>query len=484
MTSATQVRGLFVDGTGAQSSHADSIDVVDPSTGRTSGEILRGNADDVDVAVQSAQDRFRSNEWRRMPPADRGRLLVSVSAAIRNHEDELAAIEAQDVGKPLTQARNDVRTTARYFEYYGGMADKVEGATIPVRWGALDFTLREPYGVSAQIVPWNFPLQMAARGIAPALAAGNTVVAKPAEDASLGVLRLAEIAAEAGLPRGAFNVVTGFGAEAGAALVRHSLVAHVTFTGSVATGTTIMKLAADGVKPVSLELGGKSPNIVFADADLPLAIGSITRAIIVNAGQVCNGCPRLLVQRSIAAEVVARLSEAFDALRLGAPLTDPDMGPVNSHRQQQKIEDIIVDAGRVGARVTRFASRPEDTNLCDGFFVLPAIVEGVNASHDVFHTEIFGPVLTVTTFDDADEAIALSNATQYGLNAGIFTQNISTAMHVAHQVDAGQVYINGWGTGGSVEVPFGGYKMSGLGREKGLDGFLHYTQTKSITTHF
>jgi acyl-CoA reductase-like NAD-dependent aldehyde dehydrogenase len=384
----------------------------------------------------------------------------------------------------LTQARADVRTTARYFEYYGGMADKIGGETIPVRWGALDLTVREPYGVSGQIVPWNFPLMMGGRGIAPALAAGNCVVAKPAEDASLGIMRLAELAADAGLPAGAFNVVTGLGPEAGAALVRHPLVRHVTFTGSVATGTAIMQMAAEGIKPVALELGGKSPNIVFADADLRVAAETVARSILYNAGQVCNGGPRLLVARAIRDDLLERLAKTFAGVRLGDPLDDPDLGPLNSRRHRDKVEAAIVAAEREGVEVRRFAARPAGARYAEGFFTQPTLLGGVTATQRVFHDEIFGPVLAVTAFDDVDEAIALANATDYGLNAGVFTRDLTTAVSVAQRLDAGQVYVNGWGTGGGVEVPFGGYKKSGFGREKGFEGLLHYTQVKSITMHF
>jgi len=485
MTSqAVAGHGLFVDGDAVAAAGSRTLEVVDPATGGVVGAIVRGGEPEVDLAVQSAYATFSGNAWRRMPAADRGRLLHAVAAAIREREEELALIEAADVGKPISQARLDVRAAARYFEYYGGMADKFEGTTIPVRWGALDLTIREPYGVSAQIVPWNFPLVMAARGIAPALAAGNTVVAKPAEDASLSLLRLAEIAGGAGLPAGAFNVVTGLGNEAGAALVRHPLVAHVTFTGSLATGTAIMKMAADGMKPVALELGGKSPNIVFADADLELAAGAVTRAIIVNAGQVCNACPRLIVERPIARAFAERIASNFARLRIGTPLDDPDLGPVNSRRQQEKIERAVGAAADDGIRVERYGALPTDPALRAGFYVRPAILSDVGPIHAAFHEEIFGPVLTVTPFDDGDEAVTLANATAYGLNAGIFTQSIDTALDLAQRIDAGQIYINGWGTGGSVEVPFGGFKKSGFGREKGVEGLHHYTQVKSITAHF
>jgi aldehyde dehydrogenase (NAD+) len=475
---------LFIDGRQRAFEGSPTLDVVDPASGACIGEIVRGRAAEVDRAVKSAHATFASAVWRRMPAADRGRILVNVATTIRAHEDELAALEALDVGKPLSQARADVRGTARYFEYYGGMADKIGGATIPVRWGALDLTVREPYGVSGQIIPWNFPLLMGGRGIAPALAAGNCVVAKPAEDASLSILRLAELVAAAGCPPGAFNVVTGRGTEAGAALVRHPLVRHVTFTGSVATGRAIMQMAAESIKPVALELGGKSPNIVFADADLQLAADVVLRSSTWNAGQVCNGAPRLLVARAVHDELVERLARKYAALRIGDPLDDPDMGPLNSARHRDKVEGAIAAAASEGATVTRYATLPSDARFAQGFFVQPALMTGVSATHRVFHEEIFGPALTITPFDDVEEAIALANATEYGLNTGILTRSIDTAIAVSQRIEAGQIYINGWGTGGAVEVPFGGYKQSGFGREKGVEGLLHYTQVKSITAHF
>jgi aldehyde dehydrogenase (NAD+) len=474
---------LFIDGRRVFDG-GQTLDVIDPASGARIGDIVRGGTAEVDRAVQSAHATFASAAWRRMPAADRGRILANVATTIRAHEDELAVLEARDVGKPLAQARADVRGTARYFEYYGGMADKVGGATIPVRWGALDLTVREPYGVAGQIIPWNFPLLMGGRGIAPALAAGNCVVAKPAEDASLSILRLAELAVAAGLPAGAFNIVTGLGTEAGAALVRHPLVRHVTFTGSVATGRTIMQVAAEGIKPVALELGGKSPNIVFADADLALATDVVVRSSTWNAGQVCNGAPRLLVARAVHDELLERLARKYASLRIGDPLDDPDMGPLNSARHRDKVEGAIAAAAAEGATVMRYATVPCEARFAKGFFAQPALMTGVAATHRVFHEEIFGPALAITPFDDVEEAIALANATEYGLNAGILTRNIDTAIAVAQRVEAGQIYINGWGTGGAVEVPFGGFKQSGFGREKGVEGLLHYTQIKSITAHF
>jgi aldehyde dehydrogenase (NAD+) len=461
-----------------------TIAVVNPATGKEMGSVPDCTGAEIDAAVRAAHQTFESDAWRRMPPADRGRLLSAFAKVIRDNEKLLAELETADVGKPLNQALNDVRTTARYFEYYGGLADKVQGATIPVRWGALDFTLREPFGVSAQIIPWNFPLAMAARGIAPALAAGNCVVAKPAEDASLSVLKLAELAIEAGFPDNAFNVVTGYGATAGASLVGHPLVRHVTFTGSVRTGTAVMKTAADGIKPVSLELGGKSPNIVLDDADLALSAEVIARSILINAGQTCNSCPRLLVHESVQQALTQSLKERFRSLKIGDPMENPDLGPLVSARHRQNVERYVELAHEQGGVVSRYGVTPAATHLAGGYFVLPTIVEGVVKEHAIFSEEVFGPVLAITSFRDVDEAVALANASDYGLNAGIFSKSMANVMPLMQRLNAGMIYVNGYGAGGGVEVPFGGFKKSGIGREKGVDAILNYTQVKSVTVHY
>jgi len=476
-------QGIVVDGKLITDSACATFTSHDPATGQPLAELMRCGAAEVDLAVRSSAAAFARDNWRMLPTVERGRIVMKIGELLLANLEELAHLEARDVGKPISQARNDVRGAARYFEYYGSMADKILGATIPVRPGAFDFTVREPHGISVQIVPWNYPLLMAGRGIAPALAAGNCVIVKPAEDASLSLLRLGMLVNDAGLPPGVLNVITGLGPEAGALLVRHPLVNHVTFTGSVATGSKIMQMAGEGVKPVALELGGKSPNIVFGDADLDIAAPIVARAILYNAGQTCNSCPRLLVHRSVAKLVVERLREQFGAMRLGAPLSDPDMGPLVSQRQLEKVESYVEIADGEGVRVERFGARPSDGALAGGYFTLPTLLTGVESPHRVFQEEIFGPVLTVTEFDTVDEAIQLANATEYGLNAGVFTRDINTAFKLARRIQAGQVYINGYGTGGAVEVPFGGFKKSGFSREKGVEGLLHYTQIKSITVH-
>jgi aldehyde dehydrogenase (NAD+) len=310
------------------------------------------------------------------------------------------------------------------------------------------------------------------------------VVAKPAEDASQSLLKLAELAIEAGFPPGALNIVTGLGGEAGAALTAHPLVRHITFTGSVATGKQVMRAAADRIVPVNLELGGKSPVIVFDDATLDSAASTILRGFTVNAGQTCNACTRLLVHRGVRDAVLDRLAEALGRMRLGHPLGSPDMGPLISETQRHRVQAHLRAAKDAGLSVREFGTVDDKDDLRGGFFVRPALVDGVGPDHAIFHDEVFGPCLSVTTFDEESQAVQLANATQYGLVAAVWTKDVARAMRLAHEIEAGQVYINGFGTGGSVEVPFGGMKSSGIGREKGIEGYINYTLTKSVTAHY
>jgi aldehyde dehydrogenase (NAD+) len=469
------IGGEWVDAAGGE-----TFESRDPATGEVIAVVPRATAVDVDRAVAAARRALESGPWPQMPPAERGRILMRMSAAIRAQADELARLETLDTGKPIRQARTDVEVAARYFEFYAGAADKLLGQVIPLGPGFLDYTLREPMGVCAQIIPWNYPIQIASRGIAPALATGNTLVTKPAEETPLTALRLARIGLEAGLPPGVLNVVTGFGEEAGAPLAGHRDVNHVSFTGSVEVGTLVMQAAAKNIVPVTLELGGKSPNIVFADADPAAAVPVIVNSIIQNAGQTCSAGSRLLVQRKAHDEWVDRVSARMGEVRIGRGLDDPDLGPVISEAQLKRVMSYLEVAKREGAEVAAGGGRPSDPRLGSGYFVQPTLVDRVKPEMRIAREEVFGPVLAVLPFDEVEEAAALANSTEYGLVAAIWTRDISKAHALAHRVKAGQVYVNTYGAGGGVELPFGGYKKSGFGREKGLEALLTFTQVKNV----
>lgn len=457
---------------------------IDPSSGGVLAVVARAMAEDVDDAVAVARTAFEDGRWSALKPAERGRVLWRVAELIRRDAEEIAKTESRDNGKPLRQARTDVEVAARYFEFYAGVADKLMGHTIPVASGLLDYTLREPVGVSAQIVPWNYPLQIGARGVAPALAAGCAVVLKPSSEAPLTALRLGQIAIAAGLPRGVLNVVPGSGGVAGERLAAHPGVDQITFTGSVDTGVRVMQLAAEHVCPVVLELGGKSPNVVFADADLSIAIPGVANAIFQNAGQTCSAGSRLLVEESAHDQVVDLLRRHVAAMRLGPGVDDPDMGPVISQRQMEKVLGYVEIGRSEGATVAAGGGRAADVRLRQGWFVEPTLLDGVAPSMRVHREEIFGPVLAITPFRGVDEVVRLANDSDYGLVAGVWTRDINIALHVSGRIRAGQVYVNTYGAGGGVELPFGGYKKSGFGREKGLEALGSYLQTKNVCIKF
>ncbi|HEX4568625.1 MAG TPA: aldehyde dehydrogenase family protein [Vicinamibacterales bacterium] len=475
---------LIIDGNKAAASDGKTFDVYDPSSGDVLAVVAKATKADVDRAVIAAHDALDSKAWGGAPPAERGRVMIRIAQSLRERAEELATLESRDNGKPLKQARADVQVAARYFEFFAGVADKIMGNTIPLGPGFLDYTVREPIGVSAQIIPWNYPIQIGARGIAPAIAAGCTVVLKPAEDAPMTALRLGEIALECGLPPGVVNVLPGMGPEAGAALASHPGINQLTFTGSVEVGIAVAKMAADNVVPVVMELGGKSPNIVFADADLDTTAAGVANAIFQNAGQTCSAGSRLLVERKAHDAFVARLAERAKQMRVGPGVTDPDMGPIISKKQLETVESYVKIGQKEGALVAAGGSRSTDAALTKGYFFQPTLLDRVSPDMRVAQEEIFGPVLAIITFDDLEEAIAIANRSQYGLVAGIWTRDINKAMAIASRVKTGQVYINTYGAGGGVELPFGGYKKSGYGREKGLDSLASYTQIKNVCVRF
>jgi aldehyde dehydrogenase (NAD+) len=478
------VESLIIDGQRVTAADGGTFEVCDPSSGGPLATVSKATKADVDCAVTAAQRALESKAWGGATPAERGRILFRIAQALRDRAEELATLESRDNGKPLRQSRTDLQVAARYFEFFAGIADKIMGNTIPLGPGFLDYTVREPIGVSAQIIPWNYPIQIGARGVAPALAAGCAVVLKPAEDAPMTALRLGEIALECGLPRGVLNVLPGLGPEAGAALASHPGINQLTFTGSVEVGIAVAKMAADNVVPVVMELGGKSPNIVFADADMDAAVQGVANAIFQNAGQTCSAGSRLLVQRQAHDELVARLAERAKSMRIGPGVSDPDMGPIISRKQLETIEGYVKIGAKEGADVAVGGARPSDPSLGGGFFFQPTVLDKVSADMRVAQEEIFGPVLAVIAFEDVEEAIAIANRTQYGLVAGVWTRDINKAMTIASRVKAGQVYINTYGAGGGVELPFGGYKKSGYGREKGLDSLASYLQIKNVCVRY
>jgi acyl-CoA reductase-like NAD-dependent aldehyde dehydrogenase len=475
---------LIIEGKRVAAADGATLDVYDPSSGGLLARVAKAGPKDIDRAVAAAHQALESKAWGGLAPAERGRMMHRMSARIREWAEELAELESRDNGKPLRQARTDVQVAARYFEFYAGVADKIMGNTIPLGPGLLDYTVREPIGVSAHVVPWNYPIQIGSRGVAPALAAGCTVVFKPSSEAPMTALRLGEIGMECGLPPGVLNVVPGTGAEAGRALVRHPDVNQITFTGSVEVGVEVARMAAEHVAPVVMELGGKSPNVVFADADLDAAIQGVANAIFQNAGQTCSAGSRLLVERQAHDQFVERLAARAKSMRLGPGVQDPDMGPIISRRQLEIIEGYVRIGQEEGATVVAGGRRPDDPALHGGFFFLPTLLDQVSPDMRIAQEEIFGPVLSIITFETVEEAAELANRSQYGLVAGVWTRDISKALALASRIKAGQVFVNTYGAGGGVELPFGGYKKSGYGREKGLEALASYTQVKNVCIRY
>jgi len=456
-----------------------TLPLINPSDGSEICQIARGTDADIDAAVHAAQ-AAQEGPWGEMSATERGRILTRLGQIIADNTDRLAALEVMDVGKPLTQARADAVALARYCEFYGGAADKVMGESIPYMNGYTVYTLREPFGVTGHIVPWNYPMQIIGRSVGAALAMGNSCVLKPAEEACLTALAFADLAAEAGLPAGALNVVPGLGAEAGAALSGHAGVQHISFTGSVATGALVQAAAAKNVVPVTLELGGKSPQIVFADADLDAALPFLVNAGIQNGGQTCSAASRILVERPVYEAVKARMAAAYADLTVGPAAEDLRLGPLISTRQKEIVEGFLAKGADLQiAGQGRISDNAPET----GAYVRPTLFADVPPDHPLAQQEIFGPVQVLIPFETEAEAVRIANSTDYGLVAALWTRDGARQLRLAKRLKAGQVFLNTYGAGGGVELPFGGIGKSGHGREKGFEALYGFSQLKTVAAH-
>jgi aldehyde dehydrogenase (NAD+) len=472
-------KGVFVANQWRSASSGKSIDVYAPAEGAVFAQIAAGEARDIELAVAAARKAVEGGAWGRLAPAERGRLLAKLGLLILDHAEELATVEARDTGKPMKQARADIQACARYFEFYGGAADKFHGETIPFLNGYLAATVHEPHGVTGHIIPWNYPAQMFGRTLAPALAVGNATILKPAEDACLTALRLADLAAEAGFPEGAINVVPGLGDEAGAALIRHPGIDFISFTGSPEVGVLVQTEAARNHIGCTLELGGKSPQVVFADVDLEAALPSLVNAIVQNAGQTCSAGSRLLVERRGYDHIVETVAARFSTLRAGTPEMDLDLGPLINEKQKRRVETFC--NGAASDAIPLLAEgRIAEGVPAGGYFVSPKLFGPVPRSNSLAREEVFGPILSVLPFEDEEDAIALANGTEFGLIAAVWTENAKRAARVARRLRVGQVYVNAYGAGGGIELPFGGIRKSGHGREKGMAALLDFSVLKAI----
>ena len=472
---------MLIDGKPAAAADGQEFEVVNPANGEVIATAPLGGAEDVDRAVTAARRAFEEpGGWSSWSAAKRGRALARYAGLVRENLEALAQLESRNVGKPIASARDEALGVSLVFDYYAGAANKVFGETIPVSKPGLDFTLREPIGVVGLIVPWNFPMNMASWKLGPALAAGNTCILKPASYSPLTAIRLGELALEAGFPPGVVNVVTGPGGTAGAAIAAHPGVGKVAFTGETTTGQEIMRLAAGNVKKISLELGGKSPNIVFADADLEKFASSAPYSVFDNCGQDCCARSRILVEQSAHDRVVELFADATRRVRVGDPSDEKtEVGPLVSFRQRDRVRDYVGVGEEEGAELVVGGSSPEDPTLAAGAYLMPTVFDNVTAEMRIAREEIFGPVVSIIAFDTEDEAVRLANATPYGLSGSIWTRDIGKALRMAKAVQSGVLSINS-NSSVHAEAPFGGYKMSGVGRELGMHALELYTELKNV----
>lgn len=463
------IGGRWVDG-------KQALEVRDPSSDTVFATIASADEDDVNEAIAAARRCVRAGLMTRQRPGERAALMYRIADEIRAITEEAALLASRENGKSLVDARGEFEEAAAYFDYYGGMADKIEGKSIPLGEDYIDFTYYEPQGISVQIVPWNFPIGICARSLAPALAAGNAVIVKSPELSPLAITLLATACDRAGLPKGAMSMLAGPGQETGAALVAHKETDQIVFTGSVPTGRAIMRAAAENAVPCVMELGGKSAAVAFADADIDQLLESVKGGIFFNAGQVCSAMSRLLVQRDIYNDVVGRIAELTQGLSIGGGKDNPDLTPLVSMQQRDRVLAMCRDAESDGARLVVGGHGVEGL---PGAFVQGTVFADVTPEMRLFHEEVFGPVIAITPFDTEEEAYELANRTNYALVAGVFTRDLSRAMRASQALDAGQVFINEWFAGG-IETPFGGNRLSGYGREKGQEALYNYVRTKNV----
>jgi aldehyde dehydrogenase (NAD+) len=482
LSAAVEAHANLIDGHALPASDGRVIAVVSPSDGIVYATIPRSGAVDVDAAVDAARAALEAGPWGRMTAVERGRLLMRLGQAILDRHEELALIESRDCGKPLKHGRADMTACARYFEFYGSCADKLHGETIPFLNGYTVATIREPHGVVGHIIPWNYPAQIFGRSVGAALACGNTSVVKPAEDACLSLIRIAGLALEVGIPPGVLNIVTGLGSEAGALLSGHPGIDFVSFTGSPATGTLIQQAAARNNIGCTMELGGKSPQVLFADADLDAALPVLVAAITQNGGQTCSAGSRILVERAALERVTAALAERFGRIGIGPHGADRDMGAMINPRQRERVEGFVGRARAAGVPLLAETPLPSDLPP-GGYYVAPALFGPVPRGAELACEEVFGPVLSILPFDDEADAVQLANGTAYGLVAGVWTRDAKRSMRVARAMRCGQVFVNGYGAGGGIELPFGGVKRSGHGREKGFEALYEFSASKTIVVN-